>query len=232
LRTDALSAAPAAPERPGAGARALAAPRVKICGVTVPAEAAACAAAGAWAVGVVLAESARRVSLARAAEVLGALPAGVARVGVFVDPRPSELAEAASALALDYVQVHGEVDVDAARTAAGVPVILGIRLDGPAAVERARASAAELVLIDASVPGRHGGTGVLADWSLLEAAPLERPFALAGGLTPANVGEGVARLRPAVVDVSSGVERAPGHKDLALVAAFVAAARAGTEASR
>src|SRR5206468_694531 len=158
--------------------------------------AAACAAAGAWAVGVVLAASARRVSLRRAAEVLGALPPGVVRVGVFVDPDPSELAEAAAALGLDYVQVHGDVDPAAARGAAAVPVIEGIRLDGPAAVERARASEADLVLIDASVPGRHGGTGVLADWSLLEAAPLQRPFGLAGGLTPANVGEGVARLRP------------------------------------
>jgi phosphoribosylanthranilate isomerase len=200
--------------------------------VTVPADAAACAAAGVWAVGVVLAPSARRISLARAAEVLGALPAGVMRVGVFVDPDPAELAEAASALGLDYVQVHGDVDAAAARAAAGVPVIEGIRLDGPAAVERARASEADLVLIDASVPGRHGGTGVLADWSLLEAAPLLRPFALAGGLTPENVGQGVARLRPWVVDVSSGVERTPGHKDLALVRAFVTAARAGAERAR
>jgi phosphoribosylanthranilate isomerase len=185
-----------------------------------------------WAVGVVLAPSARRVTLARAAEVLGALPAGVVRVGVFVDPDPAELVEAASALALDYVQVHGDVDAAAIRAAAAVLVIEGIRLDGPAAVERARASEADLVLLDASVPGRHGGTGVLADWGLLETAPLERPFALAGGLTPQNVGEGVTRLRPWAVDVSSGVEQAPGRKDPALVRAFVTAARAGAEQTR
>jgi phosphoribosylanthranilate isomerase len=202
-------------------------PRVKVCGVTVPEEAAACAAAGAWAVGVVLAASPRRVSLARAAEVLAALPPTVVRVGVFVEPDPEELAMAAAALALDYVQLHGDVDVRAARAAAGALVIQGFSLDGPDAVERARASDADLVLVDAAVPGRHGGTGVLADWSALEGAPLDRPFALAGGLTAANVGEGVARLRPQVVDVSSGVESAPGRKDAALVLAFVAAARAG-----
>jgi phosphoribosylanthranilate isomerase len=199
-------------------------PRVKICGLTVPEEAAACAAAGAWAVGMVFAEgSPRRVGPEDAAAITEALPAGVERVGVFVDPDPREVAAIASGCGLTWVQAHGAVDVAALRAATGLPVIAGVAVDGPEAIERAEASPADLVLLDAAVPGRHGGTGRAFRWEILEERPLGRPFALAGGLTPANVAEAVRRLRPAVVDVSSGVERAPGRKDLERVRAFLAA---------
>lgn len=202
-------------------------PAVKICGLTDPGEAAACARLGVWGVGVVLAPgSTRRLDLAGAADVLGALPDGVARVGVFVDAGPDELARAAEACGLTHVQLHGARDVAAARAATGLAVIEGVRVDGPAALERARASTADLVLLDAAVPGRHGGTGVAFDWDLVADAPLGRPFGLAGGLRAETVGAAVALLRPSLVDVSSGVERAPGRKDLELVRRFVAAARA------
>jgi phosphoribosylanthranilate isomerase len=199
-------------------------PRVKICGLTVPEEAAACAAAGAWAVGMVFAEgSPRRVGPEDAAAITEALPAGVERVGVFVDPDPREVAAIASGCGLTWVQAHGAVDVAALRAATGLPVIAGVAVDGPEAIGRAEASPADLVLLDAAVPGRHGGTGRAFRWEILEERPLGRPFALAGGLTPANVAEAVRRLRPAVVDVSSGVERAPGRKDPERVRAFLAA---------
>jgi phosphoribosylanthranilate isomerase len=199
-------------------------PRVKICGLTVPEEAAACAAAGAWAVGMVFAEgSPRRVGPEDAAAITEALPAGVERVGVFVDPDPREVAAIASGCGLTWVQAHGAVDVAALRAATGLPVIAGVAVDGREAIERAEASPADLVLLDAAVPGRHGGTGRAFRWEILEERPLGRPFALAGGLTPANVAEAVRRLRPAVVDVSSGVERAPGRKDPERVRAFLAA---------
>lgn len=199
---------------------------VKICGLTVPEEARACADLGAWAIGVVFAsESPRRVDAARAAEVLAAVPEGVARVGVFVDAPPAEMAAVARRAGLTHLQVHGG-DPVAAREAAGLPVIEGVRVDGPAALARARTSAADLVLLDAAVPGRHGGTGRAFDWDLLEGAPLGRPFALAGGLRAETVGEAVVRLRPAVVDVSSGVESVPGRKDAARVRAFVEAVAA------
>ena len=200
---------------------------VKVCGLTVPSEAAACARLGVWGIGVVFAEgSPRRVGVEQAAAVCAAVPDGVARVGVFVDASPAEMADAARRAGLTHLQVHGDADPAAARTAAGLPVIQGVRVDGPAAIARARASAAGLVLLDAAVAGRHGGTGTAFDWALLEGDPLGRPFALAGGLTPDNVGEAVRRTSPALVDVSSGVEASPGRKDLERVAAFVAAVAA------
>ena len=200
--------------------------RVKVCGLTVPAEARACAELGAWGIGVVFAaESPRRIDAARAAEVMAAVPAGVARVGVFVGASPAEMASVARVAGLTHLQVH-DGDPDEARRASGLPVIEGVRVSGPAALARARASAADLVLLDAAVPGRHGGTGRSFDWSLLEGRPLGRPFVLAGGLRPENVAEAVARVAPDVVDVSSGVESAPGRKDPERVRAFVAAVAA------
>jgi phosphoribosylanthranilate isomerase len=182
---------------------------------------------GAWAVGVVLSPgSPRTIDVAAAAEVLSGVSASVARVGVFVAPTAAELAAAVAACPLTHLQLHGGADVAAAKRATGLPVIEGIRVDGPAALERARASAADLVLLDAAVPGRHGGTGRAFDWSLLEREPLGRPFALAGGLTAETVAAAVTRLRPAAVDVSSGVERAPGRKDAARVRRFIEAVAA------
>jgi phosphoribosylanthranilate isomerase len=202
---------------------------VKVCGLTVPEEARACAELGVWAIGVVLAaESPRRVDAARAAEVMAAVPDGVARVGVFVAPPPAEVAAVAALAGLTHVQLH-DGDPGEVRRATGLPVIEGVRVSGTDALRRARESAAELVLLDAAVPGRHGGTGRSFDWGLLELEPLGRPFALAGGLRPETVADAVMRLRPAAVDVSSGVESSPGRKDIALVRAFVAAvACAGT----
>lgn len=206
--------------------------RVKICGLTVPREAAACARLGAWGIGVVLASgSPRQVDADTAARVLAAVPDGVARVGVFVGAAPEEMAAVARLAGMTHLQVHGDAEPEAARAASGLPVIHGLKVDGPAAIARARASAADLVLLDAAVPGRDGGTGVAFDWALLEEQPLGRPFGLAGGLTPDRVAEAVRRTRPALVDVSSGVETAPGRKSAELVAAFVRAASAAVVAA-
>ena len=204
---------------------------VKICGLTMPEEAAACAALGAWGVGVVFAAgSPRRVDAARAAEVLASVPVGVARVGVFVDASEEEMAAVAARAGLTHLQVHSG-DLAAIRRICGLPVIEAIRVEDASSLERARASAADMVLLDAAVPGLHGGTGRAFDWGLLEERPLGRPFALAGGLRAETVGEAVGRLRPAMVDVSSGVESSPGRKDAALVRAFVeAVAAAGVAA--
>jgi phosphoribosylanthranilate isomerase len=200
---------------------------VKVCGLTVPEEALACARLGAWGIGVVFAPgSPRRVDAARAAAVLGALPARVARVGVFVDASVEEMDEVARRAGLTHLQVHGEADPAAIRAVCGLPVIEAVRVDGEPALERARASAADLVMLDAAVPGLQGGTGTAFDWSLLERRPLGRPFALAGGLAAGTVADAVARLRPRMVDVSSGVESSPGRKDPERVRAFVAAVAA------
>ena len=198
---------------------------VKVCGLTTPEDAAVCARLGVWGIGVVFAPgSSRRVGVEQAAAVCAAIPEGVARVGVFVGASPAEMAAIARRAGLTHLQVHGgDADPGEARRASGLPVIEGVRVSGPEALARARASAADLVLLDAAVAGRHGGTGTVFEWALLEGDPLGRPFALAGGLTAANVGDAVRRLSPSLVDVSSGVESSPGRKDTERVAAFVAA---------
>lgn len=199
-------------------------PAIKVCGLTRVDEAVACARLGVWGIGVVFAEgSPRRVDAAAAAAICAALPAAVARVGVFVDPEPAATADLARRVGLTHIQVHGRADIPALRWATGLPVIAGVRVDGPGALAVAEASPADLVLLDAAVAGVHGGTGTTFDWDLLESHRPVRPFGVAGGLSPANVAEAAARLRPALVDVSSGVEAAPGRKDPARVAAFCAA---------
>ena len=206
-------------------------PLIKICGITRPEDAAACAALDIWAIGLVFAaESPRRVDAATAAAVTGVLDPMSSKVGVFVDPDPAEVAALAPAAGITHVQIHGG-DAPAIKEATGLPVIEAFGVDGPAALERARESAADLVMLDAAVSGRAGGTGTTFDWDLLAGEQLGRPWILAGGLTPENVVEAVARLAPDVVDVSSGVESAPGLKDPERIRAFQRGAMLGWERS-
>ena len=199
---------------------------VKFCGLTTPAQAEACVIAGAWGVGVVPApESPRYVDVERAAQVLAGVPDTVARVGVFVDARPADLARVAGRIGLTHVQLHGITDVAAARHATGLPVILGVPFTGIGAIASAAAQDPDLVLFDAAVPGRHGGTGVRLDWEALAAARPSFAFGVAGGLRPDNVTQAIRLLRPAFVDVSSGVESSPGIKDHDKVSAFMTAVR-------
>jgi phosphoribosylanthranilate isomerase len=200
--------------------------RVKVCGITLPAQASALGDLGVWALGVVFAaRSPRFVTQDRAAEVCAAAPGEMARVGVFVEGSVDEIAATAARCGLTHVQLHRPLDVGALRSATGCAVIEAFAVDGPAALDRARASKADLVLLDAHVPGLDGGTGSTFEWDLLVRSPLERPFVLAGGLTPDNISEAVSRVTPAVVDVSSGVESSPGVKDLDRVVAFVSGVR-------
>ena len=197
---------------------------VKICGLTTPAQADACVQAGAWGIGVVLApESPRFVDAARAADVMAAVPARVARVGVFVDAAPSDLARAAVRIGLTHLQLHGISDVAGARRATGLPIILGVPFTGVGAIGAAGAAEADLILFDAAVPGRHGGTGVRLDWEVLAAHRPAFAFGVAGGLQPNNVTQAIRLLRPTLVDVSSGVESSAGVKDQDKVVAFMTA---------
>lgn len=201
------------------------APRIKFCGLTDPGDVGTCVAAGAWAIGVILTpHGPRHIEAGRAVEVMSEVPAGVERVGVFVDPDAMSVAAAVERYGLTRVQVHRPADLRAVARAAGVPLTLAIPLEGPGSIEEGDRAECDLVLFDAAVPGADGGTGVRADWSLLEARRPARPFALAGGLTPEVVGDAVRRLRPDVLDVSSGVESRPGRKDPERVAAFARAA--------
>jgi phosphoribosylanthranilate isomerase len=200
--------------------------RIKFCGLTDPADVIPCVAAGAWGIGAIMTpHGPRALDLSHAATVMAAVPVGVERVGVFVGAQPDFVARAVEACGLTRVQVHRTPDVAGVARAAGVPVTLAIPLEGPESIARGDAADCDMVLFDAAVPGADGGTGVRADWSLLEARRPARPFALAGGLTPDIVAEAVRRVRPDVLDVSSGVESSPGHKDPERVAAFAQAAR-------
>ncbi|MBM3697032.1 MAG: phosphoribosylanthranilate isomerase [Actinobacteria bacterium] len=202
--------------------------RIKFCGVTHPTDVHACVLAGAWAIGAVMSPHGPRALDARTAvAVMAEVPGGVERVGVFVDAAPDDVARAVDACGLTRVQLHGDVDIAAVATAAGVPVAVAVPLEDAASIELAEALECDLVLFDAAVTGAHGGTGVRADWTLLERRRPRRPFALAGGLTPEVVGDAVRRVRPFVLDVSSGVEGdVVGRKDAGRVRAFADAARA------
>ena len=202
--------------------------RIKYCGVTHPADVEPCVLAGAWAIGAVMTpHGPRALEPAAAVAVMAEVPAGVERVGVFVQPAPDVVARAVEACGLTRVQLHGVDDLADIAAAAGVPVTVAVPLADAGSIDSAERLDCDLVLFDAAVPGAHGGTGVRADWTLLERRRPQRLFALAGGLTPEVVGDAVRRVRPFVLDVSSGVEGdVVGRKDAGRVRAFAEAARA------
>ena len=198
--------------------------RSKICGITRIEDALAAVEAGADAIGFVFyAKSPRAVTLEQARSIIKALPPFVTTVGLFVDASHAELAEILDAVPLDLLQFHGD---ETAAQCEGWrhPYIKALRVkagDDIAAACDAYPSASG-ILLDAYVEGIPGGTGEAFDWSLIPQA-LSKPIILAGGLTPDNVAEAVARVRPYAVDVSGGVEASKGIKDHAKIHAFIKA---------
>ncbi len=202
---------------------------LKVCGLTTPEDAVAAAEAGADAIGLVFfARSPRAVTLERAQHVARALPAGVLRVGVFVDAPRAELLRLADAVPLDVLQLHGhEPLADLSGLPRPVWKALGVQRGFDLEQARRYAERAAALLLDAGGQALPGGSGVAFDWSLARPArALTQRLVLAGGLTPDNVGAAIAALQPDVVDVSSGVESAPGRKDPIKLRAFAAALRA------
>jgi phosphoribosylanthranilate isomerase len=192
--------------------------------VTTPDDAAAAADAGASAVGMIFAPSPRRVMLDVAKDIRAAIPGGVAAFGVFDDSEPRSVGEIAEILSLDGVQFPAAL-VAGRFLPERVTVLRTVRVrdaEDLVDVERLRCDALHF---DAYVEGALGGTGVVAPWDVIEAHRPTAPFVISGGLTPANVAEAIRRLRPAGVDVSSGIETSPGVKDRAAMEAFVRAAR-------
>ena len=201
---------------------------VKVCGLTVPEEAVAVAEAGADAVGLVLWPGSRRaVTLDGATQICRALPAFVTRVGVFVDATRDEIARAVDAVGLDVVQLHGSEPPESVRdmprrTMKALRV--GPGFDAAEALRYLEAGAG--LLLDTQAASAPGGTGQAFDWGLVRGLSDRVPFlVVAGGLHAGNVEEAILAVRPAGVDVSSGVERAPGHKDMEMVRQFVVAVR-------
>lgn len=200
--------------------------RVKICGLTRPEDAAAAVRLGADAVGLVFYErSPRRVSPARAAEIVAELPPFVAAVGLFVDASQEVIRATLDRVRIDVLQFHGDEGPHEC-AAFGLPYVKAIRVRAADNL-RGRAEAyagAGALLFDTYRAGVPGGTGERFDWSALPAG-LGRPVILAGGLAPENVAEAVSTVRPYAVDVSGGVESAEGIKDAERMAAFFAAVR-------
>ncbi len=205
--------------------------QVKICGVNSPAAFDAAAQAGADWVGFVFFDrSPRCVSAAQAAALSSRLAGGPLRVGLFVDPADDAIARVLDAVALDALQLYAPAPrVDEISQRFGVPVWRSVGVSARADLPAESGKASRLV-IEAKPPAgadRPGGNAVTVDWGLLSGYAPSFGWLLAGGLTAANVRQAIARSGAAAVDVSSGVESAPGVKDTALIGAFVAAAKQG-----
>lgn len=207
--------------------------RVKICGLTSVEDALAAVEAGADALGFMFyPRSPRFLTTADARRIIAALPPFVARVGVFVDAPADEVQRHVGECGLDTVQLHGGESVEFCRNLAPLAVVKAFRVRGPESMGPLQAWQEFPWLLDSYVEGALGGTGRTFNWDLAAGAVMQgRRVILAGGLTPANVAEAVARVRPWAVDVSSGVESAPGRKDAAKVRAFIAAAKGGQAAA-
>jgi phosphoribosylanthranilate isomerase len=188
--------------------------RVKICGITRIQDALLAADLGASAVGLVFwPGSPRFIDPYRARAIAAALPPGVMPIGVFVDQPAEFVMGVAHLIPLGAVQLHGSESIEslarlAYRLIKAVPVAEGFDVDAIDLVPLY-----VTVLLDAHDPVRRGGTGRTIDWSVAAAIARRRRTILSGGLTAANVGEAVTRVRPYMIDVSSGVESRPGLKD-------------------
>lgn len=201
--------------------------RSKICGITRVEDALAAAREGADAIGLVFyAQSPRAVDVARAREILRALPPFVTSVGLFVNALRAEIEEVLREVPLDLLQFHGDEQAEDCE-GFGRPYIKALRVRPglPIREQCADFASAAGILLDSYVPGVPGGTGEAFDWSLVP-ADLEMPVILAGGLDAQTVTAAIARVRPYAVDVSGGVEQAKGIKDPLKIAAFMQAVRA------
>lgn len=207
---------------------------VKFCGITRLEDAEQAVRLGAWAIGLNhWPESERRCDPATAVEISAAVRRKLNVVGVFVNARLDEVVHAAEDESLAMLQLHGDEGPDFCREAArrtGCKVIKALRVRSTADVVGAEAFRTDYHLFDAHRAGSPGGTGASLDWELLAGRRSEVPMILAGGLTPSNVAEAIAIVRPFAVDVASGIESAPGIKDHELMTAFAEAAAVRTGA--
>lgn len=198
--------------------------RVKICGITRVEDALLAVRLGADALGFNFwPESKRYVSPSAASAIVARLPPFVTSVGVFVNQPEAELRAIAAESGVQVFQLHGDEPPDLC-SRLPLPVIKAIAVDEVRTLSRLLSYEVSAFLLDTPSRG-FGGSGVPFDWSLAEGVSEAAPVVLAGGLTPENVAEAIRAVRPYAVDVASGVESAPGVKDPARLARFIAAAR-------
>ena len=196
--------------------------RVKICGITRAEHARAAAGAGADAIGLVFyGPSPRFVTRTQARAVCAALPPMVSVVGVFVNPAPREVEDVVGALPVDLLQFHGEEPPEVC-AGSGKPYVKAVRVRTRDDIMGAatRYPDARALLLDTHHDALWGGTGVSFDWNVVP-DDVGHPVVLSGGLTPENVAGAIRLVRPFAVDVSGGVESAPGEKDPARMERFV-----------
>ncbi|WP_449043826.1 phosphoribosylanthranilate isomerase [Paracoccus versutus] len=208
---------------------------VKICGLTEAAGLAAAVEAGARYVGFVFfPKSPRHVTPEAAAELAAQVPLGVAKVGLFVDPDDATLEAVLARVPLDLIQLHGAetpARVAEVKARSGLPVMKAVGIADPQDLDQLwdYGLVADMLLIDAKPPKDAplpGGNGLAFDWRLLAGRQILKPWLLAGGLTPENVAEAIRLTRAPGIDVSSGVESAPGIKDPQRIRNFIARATA------
>ncbi len=196
-------------------------PRIKVCGITSIEDALAAVACGVDALGFVFyAKSPRAVSPEQAAAIIRSLPPFTTTVGLFVNADRATIEATIAICGLDVIQLHGDEspqDCDYS----GCRVIKALRIKDSASLERAADYEVSGLLLDAWSDQVYGGSGEVFDWQLLKDFASHHPVILAGGLTPGNVADAIRQVRPYAVDVSSGVEKAPGEKDFLKVAEFI-----------
>ena len=199
------------------------APRVKICGVTRLEDAAIAVELGASAIGLVFwPGSPRFIDPARAGDIAARLPEDVETVGVFVDQAPDYVASVADLVPLAAVQLHGSERLQEFR-GLRPRIIKAIAVTPEFDMAEAASVPSDVtVLLDAHDPVKRGGTGRTIDWTVAAAVAATRRTVLSGGLNTANVADAIAQVRPYMIDVSSGVESSPGHKDAGKMRALFA----------
>jgi phosphoribosylanthranilate isomerase len=213
---------------------------VKICGITRPDDARAVAAAGADAIGLnFYPQSPRVIDLDRARAIIAELPAGMIKVGLFVNAPSAEICRTCDTLGLDLIQLHGDERPELLAALGKRPAMKAFRVAGPEGLQaianyleicRVRGCMPRMILLDAPLARGFGGSGKLADWSLARQyiqngnPPM---LVLAGGLKAENVAKAIRETGATAVDTASGVESQPGIKDPATIRAFVLAAKQG-----
>lgn len=209
-------------------------PGIKICGLTDPESIRVSSAAGAGFLGFVFyPPSPRSVPVDAAQSLRSVVPGGVVPVGLFVDPDDELLGAVLPRLKPGLIQLHGSETpqrVGAIKARYGLPVMKALKIAGPEDLETLSLyeEVSDWILFDAKAPTGStlpGGNGVVFDWSVLKSITPRRPWMLSGGLTTENVGEALKVLSPDAVDVSSGVEDAPGRKNADKIRAFIQAVK-------
>ena len=191
---------------------------VKICGITSEEDALLAVAMGADAVGFIFAPSSRQIAATKARDIARRLPPEVLTVGVFRDESAQRVVDVVNGAGLRAAQLHGHETIEHTQSVRSrVPFVIKVFAAGDPKLDRADEYGADVVMIDSPTPG----SGDMFDWSLAEDAPHGVRVLLAGGLTPDNVAEAIAKVRPWGVDVATGVESSTGRKDARKVREFI-----------